>query len=335
MRKTILGVAGVSAALALGLAGCSSTTPLVEDSAGESAQSNAVSNTEVTDLEGKTIGITVADLTNQYYVSVTDGMKDACEELGCSVEIHDGKQDTLSQISAIENFVTKGTDVIIVAANADNTLDSAAKQAMDAGVPVIALAQQTDGVNAFVRLSEEEAGATSGKVAADWINENLSDPSEAKVLIVGDKTVSNKAIREEGIKKGLEENAPGVVIVAEAPANSTESAISATENALTANPGINVVVGDNDDTALGAYEAMVAAGKVTGKAAVIGFDATPEAIKKILEKGLFVGTVSVDAYKQGGLLVDTALEVLQNGTVGDIYVPFDPVTIENAGDYQN
>lgn len=285
-------------------------------------------------LDGATIGITVADLANQYYISVTDGMKEACEAEGCTVEVHDGKQDTMSQISAVENFVTKGVDIIIVAANADGALDGAAEQAKSAGIPVIALAQNTNGVDAFIRLSENEAGATSGKIAADWINENLSSDADARVLIVGDKTVTNTAERIEGIKEGILENAPGATIVAEAPANSTDSALSATENALTANPGINVVVGNNDDTALGAYEAMVAAGKKAGEAAIIGFDATPEAIKKTLEGGIFVGTVSVDAQKQGGLLVETSARVLKEGAIGDIYVPFDPVTAANAADYQ-
>lgn len=335
MRTRVLGAVGMAVALAIGCGACSTTTPLTGGNAQSSASGTEQSGDAAGDLQGKSIGITVADLTNQYYVSVTDGMKDACDDLGCTVEVHDGKQDTLSQISAVENFVTKGMDVIVVAANADNALDAAAKQAEDAGIPVIALAQQTDGVDAFVRLSEEEAGATSGKVAADWINANLSSPDQAKVLVVGDKTVSNTAKRIEGIKTGVTDNAPGAVIVAEAPANSTESAISATENALTANPGINVVVANNDDMALGALEAMVAAGKQPGQAAVVGFDATPEAIKKILEKGLFIGTVSVDAYKQGALIVDTAQKVLTEGSVGDIYVPFDPITIDNAADYQN
>lgn len=330
MRKVTLGIVAAAAACGLALSGCSSESPLEQNT----TQATETGASGSTDLNGKSIGITVADLANQYYVSVTDGMKDACEDLGCSVEVHDGKQDTLSQISAVENFVTKGMDVIVIAANADNALDSAAKEAEDAGIPVVALAQQTGGVDAFIRLSEEEAGETSGKVAADWINANLSDPSEAKVLVVGDKTVSNTALRIEGIKKGVEENAPGAVVVAEAPANSTESAISATENALTANPDINVVIGNNDDTALGAYEAMVAAGKKVGEAAVVGFDATPEAINKILEGGIFIGTVSVDAYKQGALVVETAQRVLAEGQIGDIYVPFDPVTADNAADYQ-
>lgn len=322
MKKSRIKVFGAAVILAVGFSGCSTTSPAAGGSGTDAS-------------DDITIGITVADLTNQYYVSVTDGMKETCEERGCTVEVHDGKQDTLSQISAVENFITKGVDVIVVAANADNALDAAAKQAKEAGIAVVALAQQTGNVDAFIRLSEVEAGETSGKVAAEWIAANLSDPSEAKVLVVGDKTVSNTAQRIEGIKKGVTEGAPGAVIVAEVPANSTESAISATENALTANPGINVVLGNNDDTALGAYEAMVAAGKQPGEAGVIGFDATPEAIKKILEGGLFVGTVSIDAVKQGKLVVDTAYEVLEKGEIGDIYVPFDPVTAANAAEYSD
>ncbi|MGO1316882.1 MAG: sugar ABC transporter substrate-binding protein [Cellulomonadaceae bacterium] len=324
MKKSRITLLGAAVTMTLAVSACSTTSPAAgggEGAAGSDAGDDI------------TIGITVADLTNQYYVSVTDGMKETCQELGCTVEIHDGKQDTLSQISAVENFITKGVDVVVVAANADNALDAAAKQAKAAGIAVVALAQQTGNVDAFIRLSEVEAGETSGKIAAEWIAANLDDPSEAKVLVVGDKTVSNTAQRIEGIKKGVLEGAPGAVIVAEAPANSTESAISATENALTANPGINVVLGNNDDTALGAYEAMVAAGKQPGEAGVIGFDATPEAIKKILEGGVFVGTVSIDAVKQGKLVVDTAYEVLEKGEIGDIYVPFDPVTAANAADY--
>lgn len=330
-HRKLVGVVGLCAGLMLSLSACTTTSPLA--GGGESSAAGSESP-KGKSLEGAMIGITVADLANQYYVSVTEGMKKACEKAGCTVEVHDGKQDTLGQIAAVESFITKGADVIVIAANADNALDGAAKQAKDAGIPVVALAQQTGGVDAFIRLSEEEAGMTSGGVAADWIKKNLAAATDAKVLVIGDKTVSNTAQRIEGIKKGVEKGAPGAVVVAEAPANSSESALAATENALTANPGINVVIANNDDIALGSYEAMVAAGKKAGQAAVIGFDATPEAISKILEKGIFVGTVSIDASKQGDLVVETARKVLAEGTIGDIYVPFDPVTIDNAAQYR-
>lgn len=314
---------------ALALAGCTTDGP------GAASEEEPESGGEVAaeSADGMTIGITVADLANPYYVTVIEGMDDECAELGCTVEVHDGKQDTMAQISAVENFVTKGVDVIIVAPNADGAVDAAAEQAQEAGIPVIALAQGVEGSDAWIRLSELEDGATVGTIGAEWINENLESQADAKVLIVGDTTVTNTAQRVQGIRDGLLEGAPDAVIVAEAPANSTEEAMAATENALTANPGINLVLGANDDTAMGAYEAMVAAGKTAGEAAVIGFDATPEAIRKIADESVFAGTVSVSAYKQGGLLVETAEKVRKEGALGDIYVPFDPVTLINVQDY--
>lgn len=329
MRKSIIVPLALAAVAGLGLSGCSG--PGSGNTTEEQSKPEAAADT---DGEPLVIGITVADLANPYYVSVTEGMKAECEAAGCTVEVHDGKQDTLGQISAVENFVTKGVGAIVVAANADGALDGAAAQAKEAGIPVVALAQATNGSDAFIRLSELEAGAVIGQIAADWINENLASPADAKVLVIGDKTVTNTAQRMEGIKQGIEEGAAGAVIVAEAPATSAETALAATENALTANPGINVVVAANDDTALGAYEAMAAAGKKPGEAAVIGFDATLEAIKKIEEGGVFVGTVSVDATKQGALLVETVQRVLKEGSIGDIYVPFDPVTPSNVADYK-
>ena len=125
MKKSTPITLGAMLAAPLFLAACTTESPAASPSQGSGS-------------DGLSIGITVADLANQYYVSVTDGMKDACETAGCTVEVHDGKQDTLSQIAAVENFITKKMDVIIVAANADNALDTAAKQAQSAGIPVIA-----------------------------------------------------------------------------------------------------------------------------------------------------------------------------------------------------
>ena len=84
-------------------------------------------------------------------------------------------------------------------------------------------------------------------------------------------------LREEGAKAALE--AAGIKVVAVQPADSDRAkGQTVAENLLTANPNLKAIYATNDELALGALNAAKAAGKTL---VIVGFDASPDALKSI------------------------------------------------------
>lgn len=86
-----------------------------------------------------------------------------------------------------------------------------------------------------------------------------------------------------------------------------------------------------DDSVLGAYQAMVAAGKDGEDIALIGFDAIEEALLKIEEGGIYRGTIDIAPFESGRVIIETAVKVLEKGPIEElIEFPVTKVTKENV-----
>ena len=103
---------------------------------------------------------------------------------------------------------------------------------------------------------------------------------------------------------------------------------------LQTNPNLNVVVGINDDAVLGGYEAMMAAQRTGDDVCLVGLDAVDEAIAKIKEGGIYRGTVDIDPFGSGKLIMSTTKKVLDGESMTEmIKFPMVPVTVDNIDKY--
>lgn len=169
-------------------------------------------------------------------------------------------------------------------------------------------------------------------IAGEWINENLDKQSDGKIVLFTAPEQPALANRIEGLRKGVLKVAPEAEIIAEQAAITSEAGMNAAEIILQSHPDANVIVCNNDASALGAYEAFVAANKKD--ICIVGLDATQEALNKIKEGGIMVGTVDIDPKGTGQLAYDTAKKVLAEGDIRDaIEVSLIPVTKKNIDNY--
>lgn len=276
---------------------------------------------------------TVIDLSNVYFVSLSEGVKQACEESGFEYTLNDGKSDAAVQISAIENYIVQGIDVLIVTPVDAVAIESVLQQAKDAGIVIINCNQEVAIKDAFIRIPEYEYGYAAGKIAADWINENIE--GEAKIGILN-RPVSEPLIqRSNGFKDGVTKNSKAV-IVAEQSAHTAELGLKVVESVLQSNPDIDGFVCQNDTAALGAYEALAAAGRDGTNAFVTAVDGLPAAYEKIAEDGIFKGTVNSNPVGMGKLAVETAIKVIESGPIAEEINPeMIPVTKANVAEYMN
>ena len=279
-----------------------------------------------------TIAQTVIDLSNAYFVTLSEGVRAACKERGYTYILNDGKSDAALQISAIENFIVQQVDVIIVTPVDPKALDTVLKEAKKAGIVIINCNQEVATKDAFIRVPEYIYGYTAGKIAADWINANIKGRA-AKVAVLNRPVSEQLVQRSEGFKNGVTENSKATIVAVQT-ANTAELGLKAAETILQNHPDIDGFVCQNDTAGLGVYEALKAAGRKPGSAFITSVDGLVKAFEKIAEGGIYVGTVDSDPRGMGVFAVETAIKVLESGPIAkEMNPPIIPVTKANVAGY--
>ena len=267
---------------------------------------------------------------NPFWAAVEAGATERAKELKVDVIVlaPPAESDIQSQISQIEDQLSKKIDAMALAPTDPNALKPVVEEARKQGVGVVFI--DTKGINDGVTFigTNNEQGA---KLAADYICKNIEKGSEVAIL-QGIITQSTGKARAEGAHNGL--SACGLKVVAEQPADwDTAKAQSAMENILTGHPNLKALFASNDNMALGAVQAIKSAG-LSGKLLVVGFDANPNAAAAVLA-GDMAATVAQNPKNMGRLGVENALKVkhgekieavIDTGTV--------LVTKENAAQYK-
>ena len=267
---------------------------------------------------------------NPFWAAVEQGALEKGKELGVEVRVMSPPQesDVAAQIAQIEDQIAQGVDGIALAPTDPNALAPVVDEAKAKGIPVVFI--DTKGSNAGVTFigTNNELGA---KLAADYICQNVPQGSEVAIL-QGIITQSTGQARAQGSKAGLD--ACGLKVVAEQPADwDRAKGQSVMENILTGNPNIKAVFASNDNMALGAVEALKAAGKLKD-VLVVGFDANPDAAASILA-GDMSATVAQAPKNMGALGVENVLKLKNGETIPEnIDTGTVLVTKENAEQFK-
>lgn len=279
------------------------------------------------------MGYTTMDLANPYFVAVVNGVKDRAAELGIQITVHDAKSDAAGQVTAIENFIAQGMDAIITSPIDPKACEHLIDLAHAEGIPFINPHQLIVGNDANINLNDFDYGYAGGTIAGEFIANELG--GEAEVAILGFPQMEALIERANGIKAGILAKAPNAKIVAEVSANTPEQGMRAAETIMQAHPKVQIICGTNDAGALGAMEAVRAMGLASESFGVFGLDATGEALDKMKEEGsIYRGTVDIDPYGTGKLIIDVALQVIENGPIADmVKIPMIPVTSANIDKY--
>ena len=280
------------------------------------------------------VGFSVSDITNPYWNTQVRGAQDKAAEYGMELIVHDSQMDPTRELNALENWITQGVDGIMIA-----TIDAEAsapyiERAQAAGIKVVAtihpMETEPDG---FLTLDEYEFGYTAGLQAGQWIVDHLQP--DAKFAVLTEDIYAHVVARADGIIDGILERAPQAQLVARQVTLNTNEAMNVTENLLQAHPDIKVIQAVNDNSALGAYEAVRAAGLDSDDFYIGGNDATPQALDLIARGTIYRMSVDINPY--GSALVET--EMMWNLLNGIEFervqlVPMQAVTAENVSDFQ-
>ena len=266
-----------------------------------------------------------------FYDTMVDAAKEwDSKEDGAEVVYGQGKSgtDDEGEIAAIQSMVTQGVDAIVITPTSPNVQDDLQK-AVDAGIEVILVDNDIpdwDGKTSVV-ATDNLAG---GKLAGEWLAENLPEGSSIAVLqgVLGNPSLDD---RVTGMKETLGDAAE---VVAEAPTDCDQTkGLDAAQDILTANPDLDAIYAACGPPLLGALEAIKSDGK-EGKLITVGFDASPDELTAIAD-GTQSGSVAQFPAKMGSMGLQAALDAINGEEVSaNIDTGTEMVTKDNVADFQ-
>ncbi|HEY5614522.1 MAG TPA: substrate-binding domain-containing protein [Bacteroidota bacterium] len=228
--------------------------------------------------QSKIIGVTLLTRGHIFYRDLEDGLKKEAAKYGYELIVTAGEFDLGKQIGQIEDFVARKVDAIVVCPVDSRGIGPGIRAANAAGIPVFTadIAAQEGDVVCHI-ASDNIAG---GRLAGEYLAKVLG--GKGKVAIINQPAITSVLDRVQGFKEAIAQH-PGITIAADVNGQGVrDKALQAAADVLQANPTLHGIFGINDDSALGALDA-VQQFKRTG-IAIVGYDATPPARDAILKE---------------------------------------------------
>jgi ribose transport system substrate-binding protein len=227
-------------------------------------------------LKGKVIGVSLLTKGHEFYKDLEAGLREAADKAGCQLLVDAGEWDLQKQQGQIENFITRKVDAIIVCPVDSKGIGTAIQEANDAGIPVFTadIAAEEGAVVCHIASDNVKGGETAGQYMGEHV-------ASGEIAVIDQPIVTSVIDRVKGFEQKLADY-PKLKIVGKWSGEGVrDKAMNVTEQVLQRHPGIKGIFAINDDSALGALQAVRAAGKEKD-IIIVGYDATPEARKEIL-----------------------------------------------------
>jgi ribose transport system substrate-binding protein len=302
------------AALALAMALACTTACRRSDPAAPASGSSAASGPDVPPARPR-IALVMKTLNSPFFLDMQRGAQAAAGELGVELiaQAPERELDVEKQMQIVENLIQARVQALCLTPSGSKELVPVVGKANKAGIPVIivdtplddaAVAADRVSYVSFIG-SDNFAG---GKLAGEHLARVCSGPTSVAVLegIPGPETHDS---RIRGFRAGIASSGQ-IRIVASQPANTErDQGFNVMQNLLQAHRDLGAVFASNDLMALGALEAIAAAG-LTGRIMILGFDATDEARKEI-QAGRMEASVAQNPAAMGRMAVSNALQAVR------------------------
>jgi ribose transport system substrate-binding protein len=262
------------------------------------------------------IAVSIQSREAQFYQDMEAGMRSESDKYGYELIVVDANRDNTRQQGQVEDFIVERVSAIVLTPFDSQAIGSAILEANEAGVPVFTadIASSSPIGKVVSHIASDNVGG--GERAGEMICQAL--PQGGEVAIIDQPSMTSVQDRTKGFKKAIA--GCNVTLVADISGEGQrDKSNHVMEDLLQSHKNLKGVFAINDDSALGAANAIQAAG-LSGKVVVIGFDATPEAQAAIKEGYIYgdavqhpreIGKATVDAIHNyyAGLHVDSRVDV--------------------------
>ncbi|WP_205850127.1 ABC transporter substrate-binding protein [Nakamurella flava] len=235
-------------------------------SSGAAPASGELPPIDPTVLDGAVIGFAQVGSESGWRSANTDDIKRAAEANKVDLQFTSAEGDQAKQIASIKTYITQGVDVIAFSPVVETGWDSVLQEAKAADIPVILTDRAVDSDPSLYKTFIGSDFVAEGEKAANWAKKEFADASSVNVVVLEGTTGSAPANdRATGWKNVLGSDTKFKTLASQTGDFTRDGGKKVMEGFLAANPDIQLVYAHNDDMALGAIEAIEAAGKVPGK----------------------------------------------------------------------
>jgi ribose transport system substrate-binding protein len=257
-----------------------------------------------------TIGVSLAQDDNPFYIAMLKGIRARAQELGWDVATVSANEDKLKQINGVQDLVARGVKGILISPIDAVGVNAAYDAAAAAKIPIVSVARGSVSPNQTIHVAMDEKQI--GRDIAEWTAKKLGGKGQVAMLLgpSGAPTFKNLA---DGYTEVMAKY-PDIKIVFKSDGPLTrERGVKQTEDALVANPDLAAIYTANDDVALGAMQAVLAANRA-GKTIVTGMNGVPPALRAVKD-GNMAMTVELNPVEWGRLGVDVLATYLKGDKI--------------------
>ncbi len=266
------------------------------------------------------VGLVMKSLANEFFKTMEEGARKFAAADGTFELIPVGmnsETDIDTQVAAMENFVVKKVDLIVVAPADSVGMVTSVKKAIDAGITV---------VNFDVTLDKQalkKAGlpedflfvgpdnAVGAEIVGDYLGKTLGNGGKV-IIIEGNPGADNAKQRKEGFMRSVKKF--DLQLLDSKTAHwETEEANTLMTNLLTKYPDVQGIMCANDSMALGVEKAIAAAGK-TGKIQIVGFD-NIGAVQNLIKEGKVLATIDQFGPEMAANAIKIGMRILEGETL--------------------
>ena len=351
----------MASCMILSMTACGGSKPAETTAAAtEAATTEAAKEAETTaaevkeaaggDFSDKKVGISIYKFDDNFMTLYrTELERYLTEELGFKKEnitIQDGKGDQAEQTNQIQNFIASGVDVMILNLVQASSAPQVTDMCKDAGIPVVYINREpdtaeeerwaSDSISAtYVGADARQSGTYQGEEILETANKGdiNSDGKVSYIMIQGDPENVDAQYRTEFSVKALTDAGVEVEELLKQRGDWDQAkAQQIAQDALNQyGDKIEVIFCNNDAMALGALQAIEAAGrKVNEDIYLVGVDALTEAVQNVID-GKQTGTVFNNHFAQAQAASDIAVKFLSGEKVDAVnMVNYEKVTKDNA-----
>ena len=290
--------------------------------------------------EGQRVGVSMPTKDLQRWNQDGDNMKAKLEAAGYTVDLQYASNDVQTQLSQIENMISEGAEVLVIAAIEGSSLGEALSMAKEYEIPVIAydrLLMESDAVSYYATFDNYKVGTVQGTYIKDALDlDNAEGPFNLEIT-AGDPGDNNARYFYQGaidvLNPYIESGKLNIVSGQKefndvaTPTWATKVAQDRAENILSSyyadGTNVDVWLCSNDSTALGVENALAA--NYTGTYPIItGQDCDIENTKNMI-----AGKQSMSVFKDTRTLAEQVVKMVGQILNGETVDVNDTTTYDN------
>jgi ribose transport system substrate-binding protein len=279
------------------------------------------------------IAVVISTQNNPWFVVLGETAKQHAEELGYEAVIFYSQNNLSNETGHFDKIIASGFKAILFNPTDEKGSVANVKAAKEAGIPVFCMDRKINANNLAVSQIQSDNYSGCVLLGQHFVKKLGRKGSYVELLgLAGDNNTWN---RSKGFHSVVD-NYPDLKMVAQQSGEfDRNKAMEVMESMLQTYPNVNAVFCGNDAMAMGAYQAVLAAGK-TDQVIIFGFDGAADVVEAIRQ-----GKIEATGMQFPKTMAKTAAEYADKYIKGErnfnqnVLIPVELVTIENANNYKD